>query len=107
MSIDEESWRTQDDSEDDREVTPMEVNHMRRKSNPERPPTRERERAPRGNDNWHRDREYRAPPGYRDAAYQRYVPSCWTCGRRGHLQRFCPGNGATPFIRRPVNGWRQ
>ena len=106
-SLNEEKWRAQDDSEDDRAVEPMEVNHMRGRPNQNGPPTRERERVPERRGNWNRYDNHRPPMGNRDATYRRYVPSCWSCGRKGHIQRFCPGNGAPPFTRRPVDGRRQ
>ena len=33
----------------------------------------------------------------------------WNCGEEGHIVRFCkrtPGNGRSPFVRRPPNGTR-
>ena len=113
LSLAEYKWRSQDETEDEEE--PMEVCHTRRRP---RAAERRESRWDRHNEDtrgaWRRDNGRTPAREQRNFGEWRGGPdnnlTCWSCGMRGHMQRFCrrrfQGNGPNPSATPSANGRR-
>ena len=107
-ALSEWKWKIRLDEGSEYEDEPMEVCHSRRQlriepvgpvgSNNKKKKCQKK--GTRGNTMGPRDKP---PERGRNQVIRR-----WSCGREGHIQRFCrqrtPRNGRGPFVRRPANG---